>query len=140
MDPILDIHMLFTKLIGPYVNYLDFKFHDDTYHIKCTAVNFHICSHSDNSNCSGPNNSNTNRDTLINISGVGRNKMQPYYQNLLERFKKVSVLVSDIQRGTLQIPDTLPVPSCTYLVHLIYNALLLRIFVSITISRINADI
>ena len=75
MDPILDIHMLFTKLIGPYVNYLDFKFHDDTYHIKCTAVNFHICSHSDNSNCSGPNNSNTDRDTLINISGVARNEM-----------------------------------------------------------------
>ena len=75
MDPILDIHMLFTKLIGPYVNYLDFKFHDDTYHIKCAAVNFHICSHGDNSNCSGPNKSNTNRDTLIKISGVARNKM-----------------------------------------------------------------
>ena len=75
LDPILDIYILFTKLIGPYMNYLDFKFHDDAYHIKCTAVNFHIYSHSDNSICSGPNNSNTNRDTLINISGVGRNKM-----------------------------------------------------------------
>ena len=79
MDPVLDIHMLFRKLIGPYMNYSDLKFHDYPYHIKCTEVNFHICSHGDNSNfVLGPitqTDSNTNRDTLIKISGVTRNKM-----------------------------------------------------------------
>ena len=50
MDPVLDIQMLFTKLIGPYVNYLDFEFHDDLYHRKCTVDIFHISLYGDISN------------------------------------------------------------------------------------------
>ena len=53
---------------------------------------------------------------MIKISGVANNKMQSYYFFLPERSIKVSVIVSNIQCGTLQIAETLTAPTCNYLV------------------------
>ena len=80
------MQMIFTGLIGSYVNYLYFKFHDDPCHRKGVAAIFPLY-----------------------WGGVNR-----------VRSMKNCAIVSDIQRGTLDIKSILSIPSYTYLVYLLY--------------------